>query len=166
MVTKSIPIPVNQTEPVILVQESFAVSVQQVNPEEFETQTFTVSLGDDPFSGTMQLNNNSLGFSSVTSFTASITLPQNLFDSLPMLTSSRSAHSVFLTDALYLRRNKRELEVGSIIMAASIVNRTVEELDPPVSITFLKDHVSHAENLNRASVTDYANIFIIPHTDS
>ena len=146
MVTADIPIPVNQTEPVILAQESFAVSVQQVNPEEFEMQIFSISLGDDPFSGTAQLDNNSLELSPVTSFTASITLPQNLFDSLPMSTSSRIARSVFLTDALYLRRNNSGLELGSIIIAASVVNKTVEKLNPPVSITFLKDPVSHAEN--------------------
>ena len=143
LVTADIPIPPNQTEPVVLTQESFAVCVQQVNPEEFEMQVFSVSLGDDPFSSQdVQLNNNSFGLSPASSFTASITLPQNLFDSVPESNSSRIAQSVFLNDALYLTRNDSALEVGSIIIAASVVNSTIEGLSPPISITFLRNPVS------------------------
>ena len=145
--TTDLPIPENQTEPVVLAQESFAVSVQQVNPEDFEMQVFGVSLGENPFSGQdAQLNNNSLDFSPVTSSTASITLPQNLFDSLTMSSYSRITRSVFLNDALYLRRNDSALEVGSIIIAASVVNSTIEGLTPPISIMFLKNPVRHKEN--------------------
>ena len=147
LVTADIPIPENQTEPVVLTQESFAVSVQQVNPEEFEEQVFSVSLGEHPFSGEdTRLNNNSLDFSPVTSSTASITLPQNLFDSLPGSNSSRITRSVFLTDALYLRRNESALVVGSIIIAASVVNSTIEGLNPPIFITLLKNPVSQGKN--------------------
>ena len=141
--TAKIVIPDNHTGPVILPLDSFAVSVQDVDPEEFGTQTFSVSLGDNPFSEfDMRLNENSLDFSSVTSSTASLTLPQNLFDSLQFSNSSRITHSVFLTDALYLRRNDSVLEVGSVVIAASVVNSTIEGLEPPVSLTFQKKPVS------------------------
>ena len=143
LITADIPISKNQTEPVVLTQVSFAVSVQQVNPEDFDMQMFSVLLGDDPFSGKhAQLDNTILDFSPVTSSTASITLPQNLFDSLPVMNSTRITRSVFLTDALYLRRNDSTLKVGSIILTASVVNNTVEGLNPPISITFLKNPVS------------------------
>ena len=142
-VTANIIIPENHTGPVILPLDSFAVSVQDVDPGEFDAQTFSVSLGDNPFSEfDMRLNENNLDFSSVASFTASLTLPQNLFDSLHVSNSSRITHSVFLTDALYLRRNDSVLEVGSIVIAASVVNSTLEELEPPISLRFQKNPVS------------------------
>ena len=134
-----IPIPENETGPVTLSQSLFAVSVQ----EELESQILSVSLGHDPFSDTQtELNEESLIFSTVKSSTASITLPQNLFDSLPASNSSRITYLVFLNDALFLRRNDSTLKVGSIIISTSIVNRTVEGLEPPVSLTFLKNPVS------------------------
>ena len=142
-VTAEIPIPVNHTGPVILPQDSFAVSVQVVNPEEFDKQVFSVSLGDNPFSeADLELNTNTLDFSSMTSSTASLTLPQNLFDSVRVSNLSRITQSVFLTDALYLRRNESVLKVGSVIIGASVVNSTIEELEPPISLTFLKNPVS------------------------
>ena len=142
-VTAEIPIPENDTGPVILPQDSFAVSVQEVNPEEFDTQVFSVSLGKNPFSeGNLELNENSLDFSSMMSSTASLTLPQNLFGSLRVSNSSSITQSVFLTDALYLRRNDSVLEVRSVAIAASVVNRTIVGLEPPISITFLKNPVS------------------------
>ena len=146
--TAEIPIPENQTEPVVLLQESFAVSVQELNPDDFEMQTFSVSLGDNPFSGgDMLLNNNSLSFSLVNSPTANLTLQQNLFDSLPVSNSSRITLSVFLTDELYLRRNDSALKVGSIIMEASVVGSTIESLTPLISLRFLINSVSNQENI-------------------
>ena len=141
--TEEIPIPENHTGPVILTQRSFAVSVQEVDPEAFNTQVFSLSLGDNPFSeANLELNENSLDFFSMTSSTASLTLPENLFDSLRVSNFSRITQSVFLTDGLYLRRNDSLLEVGSVIIATSVVNGTIEGLDPPISITFLKNPVS------------------------
>ena len=134
-----IPIPENATGPVVLSQRSFAVSVQK----ELGLQALSVSLGDSPFSDNQtELSEDSLIFSTVKSSTASITLPQNLFDSLPASNSSRITHLVFLNHALFLRRNDSSLTVGSIIISASIINRTVEGLEPPVSLTFLKNPVS------------------------
>ena len=141
--TAEIPISESHTGPVMLLQRSFAVSVQEVNPEEFNAQFFSVSLGGNPFSEeNLELNENSLDFSSVTSSTASLTLPQNLFDSLRDSNSSRITQSVFLTEALYLRRNTSVLEVGSVIIAANVVNSAIKGLEPPISLTFLKNPVS------------------------
>ena len=143
IVTAEIPIPLNNTGPVILPQDSFAVSVQEVGPEEFDMQSFSASLGSNPFSNhKLELNEDSLVFSPVTSSTASLTLPQNLFDSSSVSNSAHIALSVFLTDALYLRRNKSLLEVGSVVLSASVINQTINQLDPPISLRFLKNPVS------------------------
>ena len=143
MVTAEIPIPPNNTGPVILPQNSFAVSVQEVDPEEFDMQIFSASLGNNPFSNpNLELNEDNLVFSPVTSSTASLTLPQNLLDSSRVSNFTRIAQSVFLTDALYLRRNKSLLEVGSVVLSASVINQTIDQLDPPISLRFLKNPVS------------------------
>ena len=150
IVVTDLPIPENETGPVILSQSLFAISVQEVNTQGFESQTLSVSLGDSPFSDTQtELSEESLSFSASMSSTSSITLPQNLFSSLPASNSSRITHLVFLNNALFLRRNDSSLKVGSIIISASIVNRTVEGLEPPVSVTFLKNSVSHKDILLR-----------------
>ena len=146
-VTAEIPIPENRTEPVVLPLDSFAVSVQEVNVEEFDMEVFSVSLGSNFFSGDLELNENNLNFSSVPSSTASLTLPESLFDSRPASNSSRITRSVFLTDALYLRRNDSTLEVGSVIIAASVVNSSVQGLEPPIILTFLKNTVSECSYL-------------------
>ena len=151
MVTAEIPIPPNNTGPVILPHNSFAVSVQEVSPEEFDMQTFSVSLGSNPFSNpSLELNKDSMAFSPMTSYTASLTLPQNLFESSGVSNSSRIALSVFVTDALYLRRNKSLLEVGSVVLSASVINQTINELDPPISLRFL---------INPVSIYTYSNHF-------
>ena len=139
-----IPIPENSTEPEILLQESFAVSVQEVDPEEFDThQVFSVSLGSNPFSqDDLELNESSLVFSSVNSPTASLTIPPNVFDMMRVSNSSRITQSVYLTDALYLTRNDSKLKVGSVILETSVVNMTIEDLNPPITLTFLKNPVS------------------------
>ena len=139
-----IPIPENETGRVILAQRSFAVSGQEVNPEKFETQVLSVSLGDSPFTDTQtELSEDSFDLSTVNYSTASITLPHNLFDRLPASNSSRITQLVFLSDQLYLRRNESHFEVGSIIIAASVAERIIKRLEPPISLTFLKNPVSH-----------------------
>ena len=144
LVAAKIPIPENETGPVILLQTLFAVSVQEVNPQNFESQVLSVSLGDSPFSKTQDvLREDNLNFFKVNNSTASITLPKNLFDSFPASNFSRITQLVFLNDALYLRRNETSLEVGSIIIAASVAEGIIEHLEPPISLTFLKNPVSH-----------------------
>ena len=143
MVIAEIPITDNRTGTVILAYDSFAVSLQEVNPEEFEMQVFSVNLGRNPFSDDdLKLSEDSLNFSPVTSLTASLILPQNLLNSPTVSNCSSIARSVFLSDALYLRRNESFLKVGSVVIEASVVNRTIDELDDPISLTFQKNPVS------------------------
>ena len=75
--------------------------------------------------------------------TASISLPNNLFSAiLDVTNNTRITHAVFLSDSLFLRRVNNDLEVGGIIISASIVgSNSVEDIDPPLNITFLKNPV-------------------------
>ena len=145
-VVESIPI-INISEPIVITQKLFAVSVQQVNTEEFTQfgQTFSVDLKG--FSNENEtLNSNDLVFGSPSQqSTAVINLPNNLLSALPNLTknNTRITHSVFITDSLFLRRNNYNLEVGSVIISASVVGAdTIRELDPPVDLRFQVNPVS------------------------
>ena len=145
-VVESIPI-INISEPIVITQKLFAVSVQQVDTEEFTQfgQTFSVDLKG--FSNENEtLNSNYLVFgSSSQQSTAVINLPNNLLSALPNLAknNTRITHSVFITDSLFLRRNNYNLEVGSVIISATVVGAdTIRELDRPVDLRFQVNPVS------------------------
>ena len=145
-VVENIPLTNNTSEPVVISQKSFAVSLQQVNIEEFKQsgQIFSVNFGD--FSNKNQsLNSNDLTFGgSKQQPTAAINLPRNLLNGLPNITkNTRITHSVFITDSLFLRRENNFQEVGSIILSAAVVERdTINGLNPPVGLSFMINPVS------------------------
>ena len=151
VVTEAIPIPENQTR-VVIPLRSFAVSVQEVQPADFEGQTFSAILGSMfEFDEEEQINVDSLVLEEHEEATASISIPPNIFMSLPISMvqnmTTRITHSVFLTDLLFIRRERemdsRELEVGSIIISATITgNISVSGLDPPIMLVFVKSPVS------------------------
>ena len=151
VVTEAIPIPENQTR-VVIPLRSFAVSVQEVQPADFEGQTFSAILGSTfEFDEEEQINVDSLVLEKRDEATASISIPSGIFMSLPLsMVQNRTAritHSVFLTDLLFLRRERemgsQQLEVGSIIISAAITgNMTVSGLDPPIMMVFAKSPVS------------------------
>ena len=151
VVTEAIPIPENQTR-VVIPLRSFAVSVQEVQPADFEGQTFSAILGSMfEFDEEEQINVDSLVLEEREEATASISIPPNIFMSLPISMvqnmTTRITHSVFLTDLLFIRRERemdsRELEVGSIIISATITgNISVSGLDPPIILVFVKSPVS------------------------
>ena len=138
----------NISKPVVNTRRTFAVSVQQVDLNQFMEigQNFSANLG-----GFSNLNMNESIDSSDLSFemrtttqaTASVGLPNSLFSAVPNVTSNtRITHAVFLSDSLFLRRDSNDLEVGGIILSASVVGyNSIESLDSPVSISFLKNPV-------------------------
>ena len=75
--------------------------------------------------------------------TASIRLPNNLFSAVLNVTNNtRITHSVFLSDNLFLRRENNNKEVGGIIISASVVGSdSINALNPPIAIRFLKNPV-------------------------
>ena len=145
-VVEGIPI-INISEPIVIAQKLFAVSVQQVDTEEFTQSGQTFSINYRGFSDNSQtLNSNDLVFgSSSQQSTAAINLPNNLLSALPNLTknNTRITHSIFITDSLFLRRNNYNLEVGSVIISATVVGAdTIRKLDPPVDLRFQVNQVS------------------------
>ena len=144
-VVENIPL-INTSEPVVISLKSFAVSLQQVNIDEFKQsgQTFSVNFGD--FSNDNQsLNSNDLTFGgSNQQPTAAINLPRNLLNGLPNITNNtRITHSVFITDSLFLRRDDNFQKVGSIILSAAVVGTdTIRGLNPPVGLSFMINPVS------------------------
>ena len=145
-VVENIPI-ANTSEPIVIAQKSFAVSIQQVDTEEFTQSGQTFSVNYRGFSDDSQtLNSNDLVFGSPSQqSTAAINLPNNLLSALPNITknNTRITHSVFITDSLFLRRNNYNLEVGSVIISATVVGAdTIRELDPPVDLRFQVNPVS------------------------
>ena len=122
------------------------MSVQQVDLDQFMEigQTFSADLGTfSDLNMSENINSSELSFSGRTGQpTASISLPNNLFDAILNVTNNtRITHAVFLTDSLFLRRENNDMEVGGIIISASLVgSNSVEDIDP-INITFLKNPV-------------------------
>ena len=128
---------VDTSKPVIITQRSFAVSVQQVNSTDFSQngQIFSVNLGNI----SMQLNTDNLmlGETSDMPPTGSISLPNNLLDLLVDTNNSKITNAVYTIDSLFLRREQKSLEVGSIILAGTVVgNVNITDLDPPITLNF------------------------------
>ena len=138
-VVEDVPIS-NASEPVVIAQKSFAVSVQQVDVEEFSKsgQTFSVNLPD--FTQRNIISDDiSFEHTSASPPTGSIQLPSNLLSSLPdnLSNASRITHAVFVTDSLFLRRSFSYQKVSSIILSASVVDiETLRGLSPPVNLGF------------------------------
>ena len=148
-VVENIPI-TNISEPVIITQKSFGVSIQQVDIEEFKQFGQTFSVNYRGFTdGNKTLTSNDLVFrmGSQQSTTAAINLPNNLLSRLPNVTNNtRITHSVFTTDSLFLRRNSNFLEVSSVVISTTVVEKdTLRGLNPPVNLNFLINPVSRQD---------------------
>ncbi len=149
-VAENIPFPENETN-IIITLTSFAISVREVDPENFNGQDFSVNVGDSfNFDGNMAIDPDSLSFSESPQATASLSIPDDFFmhldlsvfageDNTTSKALPRIINSVYLSDILFLRREESVLEVGSIIMAASLSGgATVENLTNPITLVFVK----------------------------
>ena len=131
----------------MITRSAFAVSVQQVDLKKFMEigQIFSANLGTfSDLNVTENIDSNDLLFHmGPNQSTASISLPNNLFSAILNVTNNtRITHAVFLSDSLFLRRVNNDLEVGGIIISASVVgSNSVEGIDPLLNITFLKNPV-------------------------
>ena len=144
-VVEGLPIS-NISEPVIITQQSFAVSVQQVDILEFTQSGQTFSVNYRGFSdGNQTVNSTDLVFGPTSQqHTASISLPHNLLSTVPNITNNtKITHSVFTTDSLFVRRNNNFLEIGSVIISTTVVGTNrISGLDRPVGLSFLINPVS------------------------
>ena len=118
-------------------QRLFAVSVQQVNFQSFvqDGQIFSVNIGNNK---TLELDDIMVGDTLDSQATGSISLPNNLLDTLPNISNStRITNAVFLSDSLFLRRDDKFMKVGSVIISAAVVGiDKIREINPPVAISF------------------------------
>ena len=141
-VANSIPLQ-NTSTPVIIARSQFAVSAQEVATNKLE-QLFSVNIGN--VSNTTTLNSSNLNFmKNNESSTASILLPNNVINSVSTESAKvRITHAVYLSDSVFLRRDNNDLEVGSIIISASISSDNNNSIfDPPVTLTFRRTEVAN-----------------------
>ena len=136
-VTDSIPIQ-NTSLPVIIAKSQFAVSAQEIDTDKFE-QVFSVNIGN--ISNTTSIDSSNIFFMRTNESTASILLPNNALNSVGTGSKVRISNAVYLDDSIFLRRNNNDIEVGSIIMSASISSSNKSTFDPPVMLTFRRSKV-------------------------
>ena len=115
--------------------ETFALQLQEVDPETYQAQTFIVNLGsiEEILNISGKIPDNSLMIQDtmmeiLSNATASVQLPDDLLDHLvcnEMNTSEanttsarRLSYSVFLSNALFQSTETDEYELGSVIIAA------------------------------------------------
>ena len=132
----------------IIAQDTFVIAVQQVNTMEFTGQDFSFDIGDSFGTGNAIISNNTFSISNNNTQTgrrrptAALALPGNLFASLNTTNNTRITNSIYTTDALFIRRNPGDFDVGSIIISAGIVGMTVQGLDdPPIIMDFVSNPV-------------------------
>ena len=99
------------------------------------------------------INSKELFFDVHQNSTASVTLPASalvepVLTNVSTNTTIRITNSVYVNDLLFLRRGEESLQVGSIIISASVSsNNRSETLDPPVRLTFMKNPVRNTQFL-------------------
>ena len=114
------------------------MSAQQVEPNQF-MQTFSFAADHLHISNISRINSNNLYFGEMMNkSTASISLPNNLFNALYNISKSRVTHAVYLSESAFIRRKNDNLEVSSVIISASIVGAgPIKGLkNPPVILSF------------------------------
>ena len=138
VVVNQYPISNNTT---LLVYQQYAVNIQQ-----FNSTTDDIIFSVDHSNNTL-FNGNDISFTKFDNPAATITLPSSILDVVNKDNSPvRFTQAVFRTDFLFLRRKdllRRNpyLKVGSILIAASVGNESVKDLEDWVTITFQKNEV-------------------------
>ena len=131
-VSENLPIPENETS-ALIIQSTFAVSVQKVDPSTFAGLSISAVIDDQGLMVNMTMSNERS--------TGSLSLPRNL---LQKANGTRVTMSVFSTNSLFLGRDNNNTEVASIVIAASVVGTPrVENLDPPIMAVFQWKPVSN-----------------------
>lgn len=142
------PLP-NDDSTRIILQDTFAIVITQVNVSSFTGQALSALLGSSfDFRG---ISRENIAFTAAADATASISLPETLFDGLA-LSEAKLVYGIFLTSGLFLRREEYLQQndlvnntLGSIVIAAHIAGGIrISSLEQPVELMFLKDPVSQA----------------------
>ena len=144
----------NQT---VFAFETFALQIQELDPQEYQGQSFSVDLGSVEEATKMEqrieegdLLTSETVMEVVTGATASMQLPEDLLESLDSctfatnsnftsVTPQRLSYSVFLSDILFQNLNQSHLKIGSIIVAARLKCVDNATLNTSVQSTFQVD---------------------------
>ena len=154
----------NLTKTTVFAFETFALQVQELDPEEYIGQIFNVNLGslEKARKDNQTIQQSALVTSELESVeqdnegvvngfadsTASLQLPEDLLDMCSSMSSnvistvpqsSRLSYSVFKSDILFQNLNQSHLGIGSIIIAAQLkCNGT---LNSSIKTTFQTDRM-------------------------
>ena len=140
---------------------TFAIKIQEIDTTDgFGGQSFSVNLGSvedtTGINGTIPLEDLVTGDNTMdvsTTSTASIQLPENLFESCGLSgTQMRLSYSVFLSDVLFQNKTqiRDDLRVGSIILAPRV--RCDKTLITPITVSFRTNQmVTDSTNINYLS---------------
>ena len=127
-VVDNIPI-TNASEPVVITQKFFSISLQLVEAFIQSDQVVTID--------SIQ-HNISSEFSDNIS-TTSVSFPSSLFSQLAsnLTNTSRIANIFFLTDSLFVKSNSSNDLVSSIVISTSVFGvKSISELMNPINISF------------------------------
>ena len=131
--------------------ETYALQIQDLDPLEFNGQTFIVDLGsvEQTMNVTQieksDLITSELVMSVVTSATASISIPDSLITGTGMgncqievsnSSQQRLSYSVFLSDILFQGFNQSRFKLGSIIVSARLNCLGNDVLSSPIQTNF------------------------------
>ena len=147
--------------------ETFALQVQQLDPEEYKGQVFSVNLGsveeatkdnqtiDQADLVTSELESENLvKMTKHEGVTASLQLPEDLL-LIDLCTSNstsavpqRLSYSVFKSDILFQNLNQSHLSIGSIIVAARLKCADNVTLNTSIKSTFQIDRMVRIKERN------------------
>ena len=123
--------------------DTYALLLQDIHPDLFDGQTFSVNLGS--VEDALQ-SESDLGDSLVTSemvmdilvkSTASVYLPDSFLEKVENDTNMlRLSYSVFLTDVLFQSPNQSGFDIGSIIVSVRLTNAGVITSLNPMQVSF------------------------------
>lgn len=127
---------INLDEPVSIAFNMFVVSIISVQRDEFNGLIFSANVNV-----TNATIGEEFGYGSTNQSTVAISLPHNLLNSYDNSNRTRITNIIFLDDKLFLRRSSDSLEVNSVVISATVVNETFEDLLDPVNISFVQEQV-------------------------
>ena len=133
--------------PTMLLRDTYAMVMFDVDPASFAGHTVTVLKGTDfQFQG---FTMGQIGLEASDQATGSIAVPQTLFNGLNLGSQVRMVYSMFLTESLFVRRqqyleqnNFTYSRLGSIVMAARVAGGIrITGLQQPVEQSYYKNPV-------------------------
>lgn len=139
----------NTEDKVVFPFDTYALQLQDITPDSFKGQTFSVDLGSvqEAMTNKDGIKSNSLRTSEMImrvldNSTAAVQLPENFLSDTPECTTGQSgraerlSYSVFLTDILFQTRNENASDIGSVIVSTRLSCARNRSLSTPIITHF------------------------------